>query len=630
MKNKYKRGIKQLFLLLILLYLTLISEATQYSFEDTVPDVIIASQSSADLRFGVRNETGGDVNGDGYDDFVVTANRFDDCRGRAYLYFGGKDRIYEHADHVFNGENRGDFFAMWLTLADLNNDKYSDVIVGAVGYNNWQGRVYVYFGGSDMDEQADMIFDGEPGTYSWFGRVIDTADIDRDGYTDLVINAIAINKCRSRAYLYYGGDSMDTIPDMTFDGENPGDVFGREMDMGPDVNGDGYGDILFGARSWNSPTFGGSGQGRAYLYYGGPKETMDTTCDKVFTGENIRDQFGSSVCLFDINTDGHAEVMVGARGYNVHQGRIYLYWGGKDIDTQPDLVFDGERRSNFGGDDIDCGHFNDDAYGDVLVGAYSAGSNEEGRVYLYYGGPSDSMDTVCDHTFTGEGSMFGCWISVGKINGDKYDDFAVSAGVPGSKETISRAYVYYTKPFPATSGGMQPQFVEEVSKDIKPMNSLHKAAAEGDITQIKSLITAEDNINSLASNMRTPLHDAAISGHKEVVEILLRSSAKVDSLDNMAYTPLHRAVEHGYKDVANLLIDKGANVNAETLEGLTPLHFAIRNNNTELVKLLLSVGAVIDTKDYRDQTPLDLAQQMAQRRGQTEIIELLKKHGAKD
>jgi hypothetical protein len=171
------------------------------------------------------------------------------------------------------------------------------VIVGAVGHNNWQGRVYVYYGGRDMDERADMIFDGEPDTFSWFGRVLDTADIDRDGYTDLIINAVGINEAKGRVYLYYGGDPMDTVPDRVFEGENAGDVFGREMDMGPDVNGDGYGDIIFGSRSWGAAEGGGAGQGRAYLYYGGPKETMDTICDKVFTGENMRDQFGCSVCL---------------------------------------------------------------------------------------------------------------------------------------------------------------------------------------------------------------------------------------------------------------------------------------------------------------------------------------------
>ncbi|MFC1652083.1 ankyrin repeat domain-containing protein [Planctomycetota bacterium] len=617
-------------ILLLSVYSTACVAATpSFSFPDTVPDVILASQSPADLNFGHFVATGGDVNGDGYDDFATTANRFDDCRGRAYLYFGGKARKYEHADHIFDGEATGDFFGMWILLADLNNDKYADVIVGAVGYNNWQGRVYVYFGGPDMDENADMFFYEESGTGSWFGRVIDAADIDRDGYTDLIINAVGNDKAKGRAYLYYGGDPMDNIPDKIFDGENSGDVFGREMDMGPDVNGDGYGDIVFGSRSWNASTFIGSGQGRAYLYYGGPKETMDTTCDKVFTGENIRDQFGSSVCLFDIDADGYAEVLVGARGYSSYQGRMYLYWGSKDMDTHPDLVFNGEKQSDFGGDNIDCGHLNDDKYGDILIGGYSGGPNRNGRVYLYDGAPKTSMDTVCDHTFTGEGTMFGWQISIGKINGDAYDDFIVATGAKRPRQPrVSRAYVYYTKPFPQGPQGIEPQFVEEVSEDVKPIGSLHRAAAEGDIDQVKSLIAKGVSVNSLASDsgMMTPLHEAAISGRKEVVEILLGNGAKIDALDNMAYTVLHRAVEHGHATVAKLLIDKGANLNAKTLNNWTPLHRAAIGGHNDTVELLIAHGADVSVKDSRGRTALDLAKQ----RGHTEIVELLKKHGAKE
>ncbi|MFC1764701.1 ankyrin repeat domain-containing protein [Planctomycetota bacterium] len=631
-----------------------------FSFTDTVPDVIIASQSPANLNFGVHAAELGDVNGDGYDDFVTTANRYNDCTGRAYLYFGGKNRIYGHADHIFDGEIPGDLFGMWVFLADLNNDKHADVIVGAVGYNNWQGRVYVFFGGPDMDEEADMVFDGESGTFSWFGRVIDAADIDRDGYTDLILYAICADKGRGRAFLYYGGDPMDTIADKIFEGENSGDVFGREMDMGPDVNGDGYGDILFGSRSWNAPTPYGSGQGRAYLYYGGPPEVMDTKCDKVFTGANVRDQFGSSVCLYDIDMDGHAEVMVGARGYNRYQGRMYLYWGGTDIDTRPDLVFDGERGSDFGGDTIECGHFNDDKYGEILVGAYSGGTNK-GRIYLFNGAPKESMDTLCDHTFTGEGSMFGGWFNIGEIDGDRYDDLVVGAGLrrPNTDDTVERLYIYYTKPFPSPSDGLQPQFVKEVPEDVQPMSFLHKAVAAGDISEAKRFIATGVNINSLSSDTgsstKTPLHEAAIAGYKEIAEILLNSGAKVDALDNMIYTPLHCSAEHGHMDVVNLLIEKGADVNARTLQDwtplhlacqkgkrevaeflmekgadpkardifmMTPLHFAADNGSKEICQLLIEKGADVDAKNKNGKTSFDL---VARRRRRTEIFEILTK-----
>ena len=81
---------------------------------------------------------------------------------------------------------------------------------------------------------------------------------------------------------------------------------------------------------------------------------------------NLRDPFGLSVCMCDIDADGYAEVIVGTRGYNSFQGLMYLYWGEKDIDTKPDLVFNGEISSDFGGDTIKCDNFNDDKYNDIL------------------------------------------------------------------------------------------------------------------------------------------------------------------------------------------------------------------------------------------------------------------------
>ena len=85
--------------------------------------MILASQSPADLKFGHVVANGGDVNGDGYGDFVTTANRYNDGTGRAYLYFGAKDRVCDNSDLVCDSEAPGDFLSMWILLANLNNDK---------------------------------------------------------------------------------------------------------------------------------------------------------------------------------------------------------------------------------------------------------------------------------------------------------------------------------------------------------------------------------------------------------------------------------------------------------------------------------------------------------------------------
>ncbi|MCK4829052.1 FG-GAP repeat protein, partial [bacterium] len=233
------------------------------------------------LRFG-------DVNGDGYDDLLVAgASRYNQCQGRAYLYYGGQD-MDEKADNTFTGEAIDNYFGEGAALVDVNGDGFDDVILGAWKYNNAQGRVYIYHGSPDMDENADLILDGRERTNDRFGNKICAGDVNNDGYDDVFVNALGWNKRTGRVYLYYGGDPMDTTADLIFNGENEGDLFGCDIDdpkMIGDVNGDGYGDLLISTRFWNYLEVT-SKQGRAYLYYGGEGTSMDSIPDKVFTGEN--------------------------------------------------------------------------------------------------------------------------------------------------------------------------------------------------------------------------------------------------------------------------------------------------------------------------------------------------------
>jgi hypothetical protein len=91
-----------------------------------------------------------------------------------------------------------------------------------------------------------------------------------------------------------------------------------------------------------------SNQGRAYLYYGG--SAMDTTADVTLTGEATGNYYGRRVASTgDVNGDGYADVVVGAWGYNTNQGRAYLYYGGPAMDTTADVTLTGEATNNYFG-----------------------------------------------------------------------------------------------------------------------------------------------------------------------------------------------------------------------------------------------------------------------------------------
>ena len=230
---------------------------------DEICDLIFDSPIPGRQAFGYPVVCG-DVNGDDYDDLLISAQMWNNARGRAYLHFGGTN-MDTTPDKTFTGEQTGDRFSGGGgSLGDVNGDNYPDVILGAPGYSGGakDGRVYIFYGGPDMDENADLILEGEHGGGGSYGSTIVTGDLNNDSHDDVVVTAMLMNSETGRAYLYYGGDSMDSNCDLTFNGENAIDWFGRKAAIGGDVNGDGYADLIIGARRYP----GGKQKGRAYLF----------------------------------------------------------------------------------------------------------------------------------------------------------------------------------------------------------------------------------------------------------------------------------------------------------------------------------------------------------------------------
>ena len=395
-------------------------------------DLTITGQEETKTQFGDWSWVG-DVNNDGYDDILISAEQWkhdggtNDGRGRAYLFYGGKN-MDAIPDKIFTGENAGDEFSdNGVYLADMNNDGFDDVIIGA-RYCNGKGRVYIYWGAQDMDERADIIIDppSADGSNIQFGRGITVGDLNDDGDMDLVVSGPEYNDWLGRMYLYYGPIASDTTVDKTFTGMRRWDALGCKVCARGDVDGDGCDDLITGIMYWPEWKY----NGRAYLYYGAPGTNMDEHPDLTFDAEYPKDEFGCDVDLFDIDNDGYADIIIGARRYpnKNFTGRVYLYWGGdrSSMNNDYDLCFDGEAgaKAALGGESVMGGYVNDDEYGDIVVSAFDYKNfSQHGRAYLYYGSAKGSMDTTCDHTFTGEEAD--CQpqrTRVADFNGDGYGD----------------------------------------------------------------------------------------------------------------------------------------------------------------------------------------------------------------
>ena len=413
---------------------------------DTDADVILSSLVENE-GFGYTLSSAGDVNGDKFDDIIVSAPRFylDDI-GCVYLYYGGEP-MDNTADITIGATAAGlDFGCDISSAGDVNNDGYHDILIGE-RYNNYAGRnagrAYIYFGAQSMDTSADVIFSGKD-SYDNLGFSVSPAgDVNGDTYADVIIGArVAGDNSQGQAYIYFGGASMDSIADVILTGEESHDYFGKTVSCPGDVNNDGYSDVIVGA-DYNDA--GGTEIGRAYVYFGGP--AMNVNADVTLTGEANRDHFGSVVSSAgDINGDGYSDVLVGAQGNDgggSGSGRTYIYYGGEKMNNTRDLIFTGELANDWFGCSVSsAGDVNNDGYDDIAIAAKwnDEGGINAGQVYIYFGG--SSIDSTADVILTGEEDnlQFGaCVSSAGDVNNDGFYDLIVGMDKYGT----GKAFLYY-------------------------------------------------------------------------------------------------------------------------------------------------------------------------------------------
>ena len=396
---------------------------------DSIPDVIM-NDGIQNGFFGSSVSAAGDVNGDGYSDIVIGAYGYNSNRGRVYIFYGGSvmDSI---ADKTITGGASNYLFGYSVSTAgDVNNDGYDDLIIGARGYNSNRGRAYIYFGGMVIDTTSVVIMTGEASSNLFGKNVSNAGDFNNDGYDDVIVGAQGYSSSTGRAYLFLGGIVMNNVPDVTMTGEVASGVFGISVSTAGDVNGDGYSDVIVGAQQLK----------KAYVFFGG--QIMNNIADLTFV-KSSGSFFGNAVSTAgDVNGDGYSDIIVGDYGYNLLRGAANLYFGGTAMDTTSDVFMTiPTGNSYFGRSVSNAGDLNNDGFDDVIVGA-DVYNSFTGRAYVYFGGAV--MDSTADVIFKGEGTnnFFGESVSyAGDVNNDGFYDVII--GASGYQfPNIGRAYVY--------------------------------------------------------------------------------------------------------------------------------------------------------------------------------------------
>ncbi|WP_210116130.1 malectin domain-containing carbohydrate-binding protein [Hymenobacter wooponensis] len=208
--------------------------------------------------FGYSVAGAGDVNRDGYDDIVVGAYAYNGFQGRAYLFMGSSTGTSPTAGSTLTGQAAlTNFGASVAGAGDVNGDGYADVLIGAAANQLEQRRAYLYYGSSQgLPTTPGTTLTPDLSQTEQFGNIVGGAgDINRDGFGDFIVGASQANA--GQVYVYYGRSAG--LPATVAASEagtrltaNPGDGhYGNGVAGAGDVNGDGYSDVVVGARGIN-------------------------------------------------------------------------------------------------------------------------------------------------------------------------------------------------------------------------------------------------------------------------------------------------------------------------------------------------------------------------------------------
>jgi ankyrin repeat protein len=124
----------------------------------------------------------------------------------------------------------------------------------------------------------------------------------------------------------------------------------------------------------------------------------------------------------------------------------------------------------------------------------------------------------------------------------------------------------------------------------------------------------------------TALMREALEGHTEAVKALLGQGTDVNAKDDEGRTALMFASINAHTETVKALLEHGADVNVRASDGGTALMLAAVCGEVNIVRALLNKGAGVTGQfTHTGKTALKLAEE----RGYTDIVELLKGAGAK-
>jgi hypothetical protein len=329
-------------------------------------------QGAAGERFGRSVANAGDVNADGFDDVAVAGYR-SNGRGFVSVFHGSASGLSSTAAFTRTGtqdaEGTGAQFGFDIAGAgDVNGDGYDDFLIGARYESNDliypgptpvpdnQGAVYIHAGGpTGLRNAPTWSIYGEQSGALGFGHSVDSAgDVNADGYDDIVVGSdntgLRVFLGSAVGFNDFPFTSRDAQSDLGYDAAGVGDVNGDGYDdvggvgygeraaqvfLGPpatvpaihwridlpsvgrrvtragDVNGDGFADLLV---SSDSSSNGETNEGLVHLFTGSATGlTQQATA--LMEGNIAQVRLGMAIAGgADVTGDGFDDIVAGAFG----------------------------------------------------------------------------------------------------------------------------------------------------------------------------------------------------------------------------------------------------------------------------------------------------------------------------